>query len=98
MGQHIVLNFYTRNGKLLHAVGLADCSTSAPKNRLLALNDDSDSRSFKGVTTVAMIQENEILTLVLGAGVLHFIIINYQELKEKHSIGLLVPSFCMLFT
>ena len=44
-----------------------------------------------------MIQENEILTIILGAGVLHFIILKYAELKENPSIGLLIPGFCLLF-
>jgi hypothetical protein len=45
-----------------------------------------------------MIQENEILSAILGAGVLHFIIITYTELKDNPSIGLLVPAFCLLFS
>ena len=45
-----------------------------------------------------MIQENEILSAILGAGVLHFIIITYAELKKNSSIGLLVPAFGMLFS
>lgn len=44
-----------------------------------------------------MIQENEILSLVLGACVLHFIILSYAELRKNPSIGLLVPAFYMIF-
>jgi hypothetical protein len=45
-----------------------------------------------------MIQENEILSAVLGTGVLHFIIIAYTELRKNSSIGLLVPAFGMLYS
>ena len=43
-----------------------------------------------------MIQESKILALLMGAGVLHFIVLKRAELKENPSIGLMIPSFCLL--
>jgi hypothetical protein len=45
-----------------------------------------------------MIHENEILTVILGAGILHFIILKHAAMKENPSVGLLVPAFCILFS
>lgn len=45
-----------------------------------------------------MVRENEILSLLLGAGVLHFVILKISELKLNPTIGLLVPAFCMFFS
>ena len=45
-----------------------------------------------------MVQENEILTVILGAGVLYFVILKHAELKNNPSIGLLMPGFCMIFS
>ncbi|MCD6328729.1 hypothetical protein J7M28_14420 [bacterium] len=43
-----------------------------------------------------MIQENEVLTLLLGAGVLIFILINGQALKRLPSWKTLISAFYML--
>ncbi len=42
----------------------------------------------------AMIQENEVIMLVLGVGVLIFIISNYARLKPYPSIHILIAGFC----
>ena len=44
-----------------------------------------------------MVRENEILSLLFGAGVLHFIILKHAELKQNPTIRLLIPSFCLFF-
>jgi len=41
-----------------------------------------------------MLHENEIIMLVLGVGVLLFIIVNYARLKEFPSINTLITGFC----
>ena len=43
-----------------------------------------------------MIQENEILALALGLGVLLFFVVNRNHLKRGPSVGLLVTGLCML--
>ena len=44
-----------------------------------------------------MVQENEIIMLVLGAGVLVFIICNYGRLKNYPSINTLITGFGFSF-
>ena len=43
-----------------------------------------------------MIQENEIVMLLLGFGVLIFVFVNYHTLKRIHSSNLLITSYCIL--
>lgn len=41
-----------------------------------------------------MVQEDEIIMLVLGVGVLLFIIFNYERLRHYPSINTLITGFC----
>ena len=41
-----------------------------------------------------MIHEDEIVMLVLGIGVLFFIVVNYSQLKRYPSINTLIAGFC----
>ncbi|TFF99866.1 MAG: hypothetical protein EU541_03815 [Promethearchaeota archaeon] len=40
-----------------------------------------------------MIEENEVITLLLGIGTLTFVILNYAKLKELPNFQILITSF-----
>lgn len=41
-----------------------------------------------------MAQEDEIIMLVLGIGVLLFVVVNYPRLKQYQSVNILITGFC----
>jgi hypothetical protein len=43
-----------------------------------------------------MVYENEIIMLVLGLGVLVFVLLNYVHLKRIPWFGILLTAFCLL--
>ena len=45
-----------------------------------------------------MVHENEIVMLILGIGVLFFIVVNYSQLKRFPAINTLIAGFCFTLT
>jgi len=45
-----------------------------------------------------MVHENEVVMLILGIGVLLFIVLNYSQLKRFPAINILIAGFCFTLT
>ena len=45
-----------------------------------------------------MIQENELVTLIIGIGILIFLLVNFRGMRNIPGIKILAAGFCMLFS